>query len=73
MKLGRNLRLLAHGALALMPSAIKVRIYRRVFGFEIMSAPFVIAHWQVGNLLAGLARPSIQTRESGLRSISRIR
>ena len=29
----------------------------RVFGFEIMSAPFVIAHWQVGNLLAGLGAP----------------
>ena len=29
----------------------------RVFGFEIMSAPFVIAHWQVGNLLARLGAP----------------
>ena len=26
----------------------------RVFGFDIMSAPFVIAHWQVGNLLTSL-------------------
>ena len=29
----------------------------RVFGFEIMSAPFVVAHWQVGNLLDGLGAP----------------
>jgi acetyltransferase-like isoleucine patch superfamily enzyme len=35
MKLPRNLRLLAHGAIALLPSAVKVPIYRRVFGFEI--------------------------------------
>ena len=29
----------------------------RVFGFEILSAPFVIAHWQVGDLLAKLGAP----------------
>jgi acetyltransferase-like isoleucine patch superfamily enzyme len=33
--LRRSLRLAAHGALALLPGAVKVPIYRRVFGFEI--------------------------------------
>lgn len=29
----------------------------RVVGFEIMSAPFVVAHWQIGNMLARLGAP----------------
>lgn len=37
---------------ALIGEDVKDAARQRVFGFEIMSAPFVIAHWQVGNLLA---------------------
>ncbi len=37
---------------ALIGDDVKEAARQRVFGFEIMSAPFVIAHWQVGNLLA---------------------
>ena len=35
---------------------------QRIFGFEIMSAPFVIAHWQVGEMLAGLHAPIDATK-----------
>ena len=41
------------GADALLGEDIKEAAQRRVYGFEILSAPFVIAHWQVGNFLAG--------------------
>lgn len=41
----------------LIGEEIKEAAQSRVFGFEIMSAPFVIAHWQVGNLLAELNAP----------------
>ena len=36
---------------------LKAAAQHRVFGFELLSAPFVIAHWQVGNLLAEVAAP----------------
>lgn len=36
---------------------VKQAAEKRVFGFEIMSAPFVIAHWRVGELLADLNAP----------------
>lgn len=39
---------------ALIGQDVREAARDRVFGFEIMSAPFVIAHWQVGNLLASL-------------------
>lgn len=42
---------------ALIGDDVKDAARERVFGFEIMSAPFVIAHWQVGNLLASLKAP----------------
>lgn len=45
------------GADALIGQDVREAAQTRVFGFEIMSAPFVIAHWQVGNLLAGLGAP----------------
>jgi len=43
----------AKGADALIGEDVKEAARGRVFGFEILSEPFVIAHWQVGNLLAG--------------------
>lgn len=36
---------------------IKQAARERVFGFEIMSAPFVIAHWRIGAMLADLDAP----------------
>lgn len=47
----------AKGEDALIGQDVQEAARERVFGFEIMSAPFVIAHWQVGNLLAGLGAP----------------
>ena len=35
----------------LAAEALKQAAVTRVVGFEIMTAPFVIAHWQVGELL----------------------
>ena len=42
---------------ALVGQDIKQAACNRVFGFEILSAPFVIAHWQVGDMLARLNAP----------------
>ncbi len=47
----------AKGNDALIGQDVQEAARERVFGFEIMSAPFVIAHWQVGNLLARLGAP----------------
>lgn len=47
----------SRGADPLIGEDVKEAAHKRIFGFEIMSAPFVIAHWQVGNLLAGLKAP----------------
>lgn len=42
---------------ALIGHDVRNAARQRVFGFEIMSAPFVVAHWQVGNMLARLGAP----------------
>ena len=42
---------------ALIGQDLKEAARERIFGFEIMSASFVIAHWQVGNLLASVGAP----------------
>ena len=47
----------AKGEDALIGQDVKEAACERIFGFEIMSAPFVIAHWQVGNLLANIGAP----------------
>ena len=39
------------------PKPIKKAAQERVFGFEIMPAPFVVAHLQMGLLLQNLAVP----------------
>lgn len=36
---------------------LKAAAVRRVAGFEIMPAPFVVAHWQIGNLLRQAGAP----------------
>ena len=47
----------AKGVDALIGQDVQEAARERVFGFEILSAPFIIAHWQVGNLLAKLGAP----------------
>jgi hypothetical protein len=42
---------------ALLADDIKQAAKERIFGFELMSAPYVIAHWQVGNYLTQLGAP----------------
>lgn len=53
----------SRGADPLIGEDVKEAAQKRIFGFEIMSAPFVIAHWQVGNLLAGLKAPLDPTKD----------
>lgn len=50
-------RLRERGGDALSAQDLKRAATGRVFGFEIMPAPFVIAHWQVGTLLAAAGAP----------------
>ena len=45
------------GADALLSDDVKQAAKDRVFGFELMSASFVIAHWRVGNFLAEIGAP----------------
>ena len=54
-KIEKTLR--AKGEDALIGQDVQEAARKRVFGFEIMPAPFVITHWQVGNLLADLGAP----------------
>ena len=54
-KIEQTLR--AKGDDALIGQDVKEAARQRVFGFEIMSAPFIIAHWRVGNLLSRLGAP----------------
>lgn len=54
-KIERTLR--DQGADDLLADDLKQAARDRIFGFEIMSAPYVVAHWQVGNYLAQLGAP----------------
>lgn len=47
----------AQGSDALIGDDIKQAARERVFGFELLSAPFVTAHWRVGSYLAELGAP----------------
>lgn len=42
---------------ATLGAELKAAAVRRVAGFEIMPAPFVIAHWQIGSLLREVGAP----------------
>ena len=46
--------LMAKGDAALLGEDLREAASKRVFGFEIMTAPFVIAHWQVAEMLSRL-------------------
>lgn len=54
---------------ATVAAELKAAAMRRIAGFEIMPAPFVIAHWQVGNLLVRPARRSMTKRRNAPPSI----
>jgi hypothetical protein len=59
----------AGGAGALLGQDVKKAAMERVFGFEIMPAPYVIAHWQIGLLLDTLgASLSTAPAASGAKS-----
>ncbi|MGH7784058.1 MAG: N-6 DNA methylase, partial [Candidatus Binatia bacterium] len=47
----------AQGADALLADDIKQAAMHRVLGFELLSAPFVTAHWRVGNYLSEIGAP----------------
>jgi predicted helicase len=47
---------------ALLGEDLKEAARNRVFGFEILSAPLVIAHWQVGTFLSSAEAPLDQTK-----------
>src|SRR5262249_29578699 len=48
---------------ALVAGRVKEAALRRVFGFEIMPAPFVVAHLQLGLLLQRLGAPIDEDQE----------
>lgn len=50
-------RLKARGSDALAGQRLKKAMADRIFGFEILPAPFVVAHLQIGLLLADLGAP----------------
>jgi hypothetical protein len=54
-RIERTLR--AKGDSALLAHDVKQVAMTRVFGFEIMPAPYVIAHWQMGLLLQAIGAP----------------
>lgn len=50
-------RLRDQGEDALIAHDLNAAVRNRLFGFELMPAPFVIAHWQIGTLLAQAGAP----------------
>jgi len=65
----------AQGEDALLADDIKQAARDRIFGFELMSAPFVVAHWRVGNScrpLPTLAQPKGRRRLLALQQCASI-
>ena len=63
-RVAQNLEALGVGALA--GARVKEAALKRVFGFEIMPAPFVVAHLQVGLALDGLGAPLADNERAGV-------
>lgn len=59
-------RLKAKGGDALAAQRLKKAMTERVFGFEILPAPFVVAHLQIGLLLADLGAPLGEKERAGV-------
>ena len=51
---------------ALVPNALRTAALTRVFGFEIMPAPFVIAHLQIASLLETAGAPLTDQHRAGV-------
>ena len=58
--------LAGQGVGALAGARVKEAALNRVFGFEIMPAPFVVAHLQVGLALDGLGAPLAEEERAGV-------
>ena len=63
-RVAQNLETQGVGALA--GARVKEAALNRVFGFEIMPAPFVVAHLQVGLALDGLGAPLADNERAGV-------
>ena len=63
-RVAANLETQGVGALA--GARVKQAATERVFGFEIMPAPFVVAHLQVGLALDGLGAPLADNERAGV-------
>ncbi len=61
-----NANLAGQGLGALAGARVKEAALNRVFGFEIMPAPFVVAHLQVGLALDGLGAPLADEERAGV-------
>jgi len=59
-------RLKGKGGDALVAQRLKKAMTERVFGFEILPAPFVVAHLQIGLLLTGLGAPLGEKERAGV-------
>ncbi len=59
-------RLKAKGGDALAAQRLKKAMIERVFGFEILPAPFVISHLQIGLLLSDLGAPLGEKERAGV-------
>lgn len=51
---------------ALVPNELRTAALTRVFGFEIMPAPFVISHLQIASLLENAHAPIAETQRAGI-------
>lgn len=51
---------------ALVPNELRTAALTRVFGFEIMPAPFVISHLQIASLLEDAHAPLADTQRAGI-------
>jgi hypothetical protein len=59
-------RLKAKGSDALAAQRLKKAMTERIFGFEILPAPFVVSHLHIGLLLAGLGAPLGDQERAGV-------
>jgi len=59
-------RFKAKGGDALAAQRLKKAMTERIFGFEILPAPFVVSHLQIGLLLAGLGAPLGEEERAGV-------
>jgi hypothetical protein len=51
---------------ALVPNNLRTAALSRIFGFEIMPAPFVIAHMEIARLLESVGAPIVDPQRAGV-------